>query len=113
MKLKYINKGLELSYGPVMWHCTNGRENHRNNWSISWFTMPESGSKEYGPWRTPCLSFMPWKKGVLSTIDPLGITSHHASLHFEFLWWDFGFRLHRSVHSKTDAEVYAPQKSST
>lgn len=106
MKLRLNRSSVELCTGPVMWTCTNGRKNYRRSFWLSVYSMPSCTNIKYGPWiLVPTIAFHPWKRGCLTEIDKLGMSSSSLSIGIDFLVWSFGVRFMISRNSKTQQEI--------
>lgn len=101
---------LQLSFGPVMWRCTNGRPNYQIEWSIH----PEFKWKREDDYSSlpiwPTLEYVPWKEWTLALDENLGKVHQGSQIIIRWFTLKFNAYISRSINTKTQAEVDASCK---
>lgn len=107
MKFKLFNSrgkfSPTLSFGKVMWRCTNGHPNFETEYSINFCSYKHMTMYRVYPIPSPYI--IRWHRGLLSSIDDLGRSSGSLSVGIE--WWNFqcSIMFLKVIHTKTTEQI--------
>jgi hypothetical protein len=107
MKIKIFNTRGKFSptlyLGKLMWRCRDGSPHYATEYNISAHVYRHCYSDKIYPF--PALYILRWHRGIISSIDDLGIISHSISVGIE--WWNFQYSIMflKSKHTKTTEEI--------